>query len=78
MTTATITQYDRILVALKEGPATARDLGCSIGHLMVLAGKGLVQFHGVTKVGVGRPAHLYTLTAEGKKAATRIKRKLAR
>lgn len=75
MPTVTITKREQVIVDLAGGPATAGELGVSIGELKVLAGRGLVEFSGVKSSGRGRPAHAYKLTAEGKKLARRLKRK---
>lgn len=80
MSTKTLTRYEQIVLGLKGSRVgqTAKALGCDIGHLKVLAGKGLVEFAGVEKGGTGRPGHLYKLTSDGKKLAAKLARKVAK
>lgn len=62
------------LVAIKlYGPATAKEIGVSPANMNRAKNLGLVTVdHTInTAVAAGRPAHVWTLTATGKKRAAR-------
>jgi len=70
----------RVLALLREGAWTVDDLASRLGltdnavrfHLDALERAGTVQREGVRKMGeVGKPASLYTLSAEGEEAFSR-------